>query len=335
MATEALTVDQAVAELVSAPDAAAETPTEKDQANAAQEAPELEEIAAEPTSADDVSEAVDETDPGDDAEQEPEPQAEAEAVDAPQWWDADAKGQFAKLPPEVQAVVRAQEDKREAVVQKAKQDASGARKAADGELQKLTQVSRALAESLPLMVQAHKEYWGDEGYDLKANIQEYGAEQALVFQAEFQERQTALHKLVQAKTEADHQAQLAWQRVQREKMVELCPDLADPKEGAAREKELAGFLLENGAETTDLEVLPAWSIPLVRDAMAHRKALAEAKAKAKAPKQAVPVARPTAPPSQTSSEKSVTQLRQRLAKTGSVDDAVALVLAEDEARRRA
>jgi hypothetical protein len=330
MTDTTLTVDQAVAELIDAPVADAVEEQEQAPAETSEETP------VEPNPTDDASEAAEEAEPGDGEDAEPDEPAEAEAVEAPQWWDAEAKAHFASLTPDLQAVVRAQEDKREAVVAKAKTEASEVRKAADGELQHLAKVSKTLTEWLPQAVERFNNYWGPQGFDLQANIQEHGLEQALIFQDQYQKDTAALHQVTQAKAEADQQARVAWQREQREALKEVCPELTDPREGKNRERELASYLIEQGATPEDLEAVPAWAIAIANKAHKFDKAQAAAKAKSiPNPKPITPALKPTAATAQSSQSRSLAQLKARADKTGSMDDMVALMVAEEKAQRRA
>lgn len=329
MADPTLTVDQAVAELTAPVEAA--DPPKKDEDQPAEG--QAEEIEAEPTPAEDASEAEE---PGDGEGEDVETEAEAEPVDAPQWWDAEAKEKFATLSTDLQAIVKAQEDKREAVVSKVKAEASEERKAATADRESVAKVSNALSEWLPKAVADFNNFYGENGFDLKANIAAYGTDQALIMQSEYQERQETLHRVSQAKNEADQQARAAWQREQREALKEVCPELTDPREGKNREKELASYLLEQGATPQDLEAVPAWAIAIANKAHKYDKAQAEAKAKPKIPaKPITPALKPTAASAQTSQSRTLAQLDARATKTGSVDDMVALMVAEKKAQRRA
>lgn len=283
---------------------------------------------AEPLPADDASEASDEEEPGDSEDEETTETAAAEPVDAPQWWDAEAKAKFAALTPELQAVVRLQEDKREAIVTKAKADAADVRQAANRELEQLSAVSKTVAEWLPKAYADFNAYYGENGFDLKANVAAHGAEQAIIMQAEYQEHQQALHRVAQAQREAEQHDLIAYQREQREKLATVCPDLADPKEGATRQKELASYLLQHGATQQDLERIPADLIALAYDGMKSRKNLAEAKS-FKAPlKPIAPSAKPAAAQAAPSKTRAVQQARNRFSQTRSIDDLVNALNAE-------
>ncbi len=329
MTDTALTVDQAVAEMIAPVEDAPEP--QEEQTPDAEEAPA--ETEADPPAEVAPDESEEETPEG---EEEPEEQAEAIAHEPPQWWDAEAKAKFAALTPELQATVFAQEEKREAVVAKAKAEASQEKTAAKTERETIGKVTNALSEWLPKAKADFDAYYGEQGFDLEANIAEYGEATALVLQARYNKHLENLHQVAQAKNQADHQAKVAWQMEQREALKEVCPDLADPREGKTREKELASYLLDQGFKPADLELVSAPAINIAWKAYRYDKAQAEAKAKSQAPKKpVVPALKPTATPNQSTASE-VTKLKQRLAKTNSIDDAVELMLAEGrQAQRRA
>src|SRR4051812_33044550 len=121
--TGALSVEQAIERIAPEP---AEAPAEtQDQ----------EQDLPTETEVEDVGEAEE---PGDDVEAEEQPAVEA--PDAPKWWDAEKKAVWATLTPAQQTAVADQEAKREAVVEKAKNEAASERQQYQGVLNSLAGV---------------------------------------------------------------------------------------------------------------------------------------------------------------------------------------------------
>lgn len=276
--------------------------------------------------ADDEDEESDDDGDGDEGEEE----AEAGTLAAPQFWDAEDKAWFATLTPDAQAKILKQEEKREAVLTKAKAAAKEAVTAAESDRQSIGRVASVLNDALPQVVAAFNEYWGPQGFDLEANIEAHGAETALLLQARYEKEAKALSGVVQAHQQADLEARIAFQREQRERLKETCPDLVDPKDGKAREKELASFLIESGADPSDLDVLPAWAVAIAYDGLRYRKAQAAAEARktAKPVKAATSPVRPAASSGVTPKTRVVQKAQNRFAQTRSVDDAVAMLVAQ-------
>jgi len=340
MTDTTLSVDQAVAELVGAPIEGKATLVEErtvgGEPQEEQEQPATEEAAADPEPETAEEDASEEAEP--EAEEDPEPEEpEAAAIEPPKTWDAEDKEWFAAQPPEVQARLLKNEEKREAVLVKAKEKAAAeARREVDGERQQLGQIGASLKEWLPRAIASHQMFWGKDGFDMVANVEAYGADEAIKLEARYKAEVQELENLVEAQKMAERETLLAYQREQHTRLTEIRPEFADPKTAGPLKKELAEFLVSEGATKQQLEEIPAWGISLALDGMRYRKAQAEAKAKAKAPqKPLAPVLKPTTPPPQSSDQKSLRALSTRLTKEGSVDAAVDLLLAEDQARRRA
>lgn len=315
MAEEPLSREAAVGILM----AQAEEPQEQQPVEAQAPAAETE---AEPNPAEEIEAEAEEA-TGDDLEQEAE--AEAAPLDAPKYWDAEDKAWFASLTPEQQAVIVKQEDKRETVVAKSKAEAAEAKKAAEAEFENLKTLIAPLQELLPQAVETFKSRWGGDNPDWSKVVEEYGAEQTLKFQAQFAAEKQQLQDLAQANAQAQNVATQNFIRQQAEKLAELAPELAESQD---RKKELAGFLLKNGATEADLALIPAWAAALAFDGMKYRNGLAEAKAQAAKPKPAgKPGVKPSAQPLP-QQERVAQQLRNRLNQTGSREDAVAYLLAK-------
>lgn len=323
MADEApLTVDEAVnllrtPEPVEAPATAAES---------APEAAEPEEIDASTPEADDTSEAQE---PGDDVQaEEPEPEPETvQAVEAPHRWDADQKALFSKLPPETQAIIAGLEAQREQVTEKAKGEAAAARKAAETEAQQAQGVLTALSNVVPTWVETFKSRWDNIDW------QRWAREDPSAYvagKAEFDAEQAQLNQALQTQQLAQQNAQQAFYRERAEQLPALAPELADPVKGEERLTELSQYLLKEGFDADTIRGADARMMKIAWKALKADKALSSITRPRPTPAPQKPGVAPAAAPTRTSAVRSVEQISARLNKSGSVEDAVALL----QARRK-
>lgn len=283
---------------------------------AAEEAP-AEEIIPEPTG--EEPEAA----PAEEGEVEETEEAAADPVTPPDKWDAEDKAWFVEQPPEVQAKILEQETKREAVLQKRIEKATTeAKQSVEKEVSEIKAVADDLAKTLPKAVATFQQRWGEP--DWVATLAQYGPEETMRLQ--FERRQEAEHLRTMLDAQEQAQAALEQQRIktETEKLKTLAPELASD---ATKQKEVATYLLSNGATKDDLASLPAWAAVLAHRAYLYDKAQAAAKTPPKpAPSPAKPVLKPSTAQSTPQSERTATQLANRFAQTGSREDAHALLL---------
>jgi hypothetical protein len=274
-----------------------------------------EEIPAEPT--------ADDPEPIEAAAEEAEPEPELPAIDPPHSWDADAKADFAQLPRELQEKVVQRETQREKAVSEAQQRAAEAVKRAEAEASTLGQYKTALDQLIPQAQQTFANRW--QGVDFAKWAEEdpiaafQGKEQ---FDAEMREMQ----RLHAAQQFAQREQYAKFLEAEGAKLPELAPDLADPEKGPARKEELKGFLVSAGIPETDLAYVSAAQLAIAYDAMRFRQLQAKARDAVKPPP-ARPALRPSPAPERPSHQRSVEQINGRLNRSGSVDDAVALLRA--------
>lgn len=230
--------------------------------------------------------------PGDDAEPEVET---AEVVEAPTWWNAEAKAKFAKLPPDLRAVVLEQEGKRETVTQKAKQDAADARKRAEAEANQIAPLKTALDQLLPRATETFQSRWANIDWAAWADQDPQAAFKA---KAQFDAEASELDRLQRAKKIADDQEYTRFLTTEAEKLKELAPELADDNTGAQRRGKIAKFLFEKGYSADELKTLDARSLIIADKALKYEEAKAGmASALKKPPAQKLPqrpVVKPTA-----------------------------------------
>jgi hypothetical protein len=285
------------------------------------------ETTTEETQTDVVSE---EEIPGDNEEETTEETVEAEAdpVDAPNWWDAEAKGKFAELDPELQAIVRAQEDKREAVTQKAKQEAAEARKVAEVEAQKLASLAERADAVFSKAEEAFKSKWDGMTPDVWAELAATDPETAFQLKLEYEAEQDHLHKVSTARAEAARVAQENHYSEQRTKLLELNPKLASDQ---AQLQSLGSYIVSSGIPPEAIQSATAVELNIVWKAMQYDNMMNKAR---QAKENPVPVPKPAPqksiavassresqlPPQ----EREVQTIKNRLNQTKSRDDLAAL-----------
>lgn len=316
-----LSVDQAVASLLApaAEDQAPEAPAEA--AEDAQE-PQGDDQTPEDASAEPEEQA-------EDAEADAEPEAVAPA-DPPKYWSKDAKEAFGNLPPELQAVVLAQEGPREEAAAKAKADAAARVAEAAAEMQKVTQLAEQLGEFLPKALETFANRWGADP-DWVAFAQEHGAEAMTIAKAQHDAELSQLQKLNTAKATADEQAHTAYVKAEFERLAEIAPDLADPEKGPELRRATSTYLVEQGVDPASLKYISAAEMLLAHKARLYDELKAKA-AQKPAPKPATaqkpaPV-RPAAAQGGTPTSRSAVSAQNAFNSKPSRDNAIALLLAK-------
>jgi hypothetical protein len=265
---------------------------------------------------------------------EPEAAIEGEEEDAdgeiaaPHSWDAEAKARFAELPRDVQELIAAREKARDRAVARAHEDAARARKQAQAEGQAWAQRTEVLDQLLPQARQTFASRWGATDWD--ATLEAYGPEQTLRLRQEEAAEAEELQRLEAAQQESSTAEDRRYLAHQEEALQALAPDLADPREGAARRQALGVFLLQAGADPNELRTISALETSLAYDAMRWRQAqkTLAAKPRPSAQPAKAPVKPAAAAPVRTSDQRRVQQLEHRFAQTRSREDAAALLIAK-------
>lgn len=253
---------------------------------------------------------------GEDASEELE--TDDEPRTGPQWWPREAKARFSELPADLQAVVLEQEEKREAVTARAKQEAFEARRRASVRQAEAEQLTEALSEVVPQAVQAFQSQWADVDWDHIAET--YGPEQAAALQAQAAAEQQQLERLAAMQAEAAQRAHLAYLAAEEEKLAGT--ELADQ----GRRGEVARYLLEGGAAPEQLSGISAFELTIAHKAMLWDRAQAGLKASKAAPAAVRPVVRPAAGTTNVSSNARRAQAaKTRFAQSRSIEDAIALL----------
>jgi hypothetical protein len=281
----------------------------------------------EPDDADDASgEALEADDePADD---EPEPVA---VVDAPHYWPADKKAEFAKLPADLQALVAEQEAGRVAAVNRAQQEAVLARKAVEAEVAQTQALNHQLAQTATAAQAYHNRVVPELGMpweqvDWSAWFAEDRAT-AATFRAQYDAEREEIQRVETAKDQAETLAYRQFLQAEAARLPEVAPDLADPTHGPKRKSDLLNYLGGKGYAQDRIAQFGALDLSLAYKAMQFDAAQANAQALKSAPQKSPPSARPIRPAAAASAPSQSARIRDleaRVAQTGSLDDVLAL-----------
>jgi hypothetical protein len=282
--------------------------------------------------------AIEAEQPGDGVDEGQEPgeeeteAVEADPVDAPQWWDAEAKGKFGDLPPDVQAIVRAQEDKREAITQKAKQEAAEARKQASQEAEGFRSLAERLSQTLPKAEQAFQSRWEGMTPQLWSELAQADPQEAFRLKLEFDTEMAELATVRATEQQATKIAQEAHFAEQRRILTEKAPELAKDPETL---RELGNYIVQSGIPPEAISQATADELIIVNKARLWDLAQAKAEKSAAAPKTKQPTPAPqkaVAPtarvPQVPAKQRQTNALTNRFNQTKSQADLVALRAAE-------
>jgi hypothetical protein len=263
------------------------------------------------------------------ANEDSQDDAEAEtpgtpALSPPRWWNKQAKERFASLPPELQAVVHQQEDNRERVVQKAKQDAAEARKLAEAHSTEMSQRLQLIDRLAPEAAQLFAGRWAN--VDWSKLPDQVGAEEAFKLKAQYEKERDTLSTLHAMQQTAQEEGFKNFVATESEKLRTVAPELTDETHGPARKQELGRFLLAQGFQPERIQYMSADEAGIAYDAMRWRQA--QSKAQALSKKQPAQAAKPPVKPTaaaRTSPSRSADDAARRLKATGRIDDAIALL----------
>lgn len=311
----ALSIDQAISQLTQEP---VEAVTEEQAAPAQDTEGE--------TSAPEVTEDGDET-PTEETEAEAEETEAVEPLDPPKYWSQDAKAKFAELPPELQAVVLAQEGPREEAAAKAKAEAAEVRKAAEAEVQAIRQLGETLTQVLPQALERFKSKW--DGVDWKATLEAYGAEETLKLKEDMAADIAALQALEANQQRAMQIAAENARKADAERLRQLAPHLVEDE---AKRNEVIDYVVKTYG--VDREVAKssatAFEFAIAEKAMKWDRAQAALASKPKT--QPAPIKAPVKPGAKSVSptQSTAQQVKNRFSQTRSVDDAVALLLSKGQ-----
>lgn len=332
----ALSMGDAISLLSALPEDSDAAPTAAELAASsdAEAGDDVEDVEALPDSADDLAAAEDDApddEPASEDDLEEDDGAGPEtATAAPEFWSAEEKALFAKAPAEVQQLVAAKTKEAEQRVYAAKEETAAARQ----EASIITESREKIDQLLSHAEQVFQGKW--DGVDFAEWAKTEPAE-AIAAKFEFDAEQELLGKMrtVQAATAAEEHRQFI--RAENIKLAESLPELADPKQGPARKKELIGYLQTTGFSPEDLKWAGAAELTVAYKAMCWDKAKADLARKPVTEKPAANAKPPAsvrpsgaAPPRKTTIQRQKAAVVSRALQTGRMDDGVAALLALGE-----
>lgn len=295
----------------------------------AEAAPEVEEPTEE-AAPDEAAPAEDdiEIETDEDAEQ-----TNAPSVDMPESWGKTAEAIWSALPPEAQTFLRQHETKRTQGISRQLNELKA-------EQEKVSQASQAIEQERLQLSRAAERYASETVKQFKAKFGDVKDVQKLSEDnpARFVQMQAAWSAVQAAQYEAEQ-----LQAAQREKLAKQVQDfrteenqklaeaagLKDEASATAFEKSIMDFTGQVGIPAERVGQYRADELLIVRDAMRYRAAVAKKAAAMKAQNPPPRVLKPGAPSSGKSLaiEAKTLQLSKNLRKTGSTDDAAAIIKA--------
>lgn len=259
-------------------------------------------------------------------EPQPEPEEPVELIEAPKSWSAEDREAWSSLTPEAQKIIAAREADRDRTVSQALSEKDRASKQAAADAAAAAAEFRQKAESV--VPEALRKVQELEAIDLvDLNRRDPALAQQVLFErekarADYDKLQAEIQTAQQVEYKA-HLAKLA------EEVPQRVPDLADPEKGKQRANDVQQYLVERGIPQESLQWITAAELEIAYDAMRWRQSQDKARQMA-ATRPSTPPTRPVRPASAaptTSQQSAVEAARNRLGKTGDVDDAVALLRA--------
>jgi hypothetical protein len=296
-----------------------------------EEAPALEGAEPEDESAEEES--------GEETESE-EGEEEGERLPPPTSWAAEDHDAWNALTPAAQAVVAKREADRDRAVAIAAQKAAEVGKTVKGIADRYEAVAAQITDDVGRAKASWQAKWGNVDWvraGRELDPQEFNAYRA---QAEDEKEQILAYeahqnRVVEDAKKASQLARTAFIEEEARKLHEKMPELVDPKEGPARRQKVASYLLESYTSFTPELLLDASADELIIAEKARRwdESQAVAKKQAALPRKATTPPKAIAPGglqgiSQT--RRNEAALSARLTKSGSPEDAVALLLARSQ-----
>lgn len=258
--------------------------------------------------------------------EEAPPEAEEPAIEAPKSWSQEDREAWSSLTPEAQKIIAAREADRDRTVSQALSEKDRASKQAAADAAAAAAEFRQKAESV--VPEALRRVQELEAVDLAdLNRRDPALAQQVLFErekarADYDKLQAEIQTAQQVEYKA-HLAKLA------EEVPQRVPDLADPEKGKERANGVQQYLVERGIPQESLQWITAAELEIAYDAYRWRQSQDKARQMA-ATRPSTPPTRPVRPASAaptTSQQSAVEAARNRLGKTGDVDDAVALLRA--------
>ena len=256
------------------------------------------------------------------AEEGPEP--ELPAIKAPHSWDAEARAVFQTLPREAQQVIAARETARDAFVSKATEEAANTRKQAESEVQALSQLTEKTTAALQKVAQQFQDEWQNATPEAWAELARTDPARYVAVRADYEAKQQAVAELAEAAQLQLDRERYAFEAKKIADLKVVAPELLDPIKGPERRAELEDYILKaTPIDRSVLQTLDASVIVIAKKAMLYDRAIANRGKQPPAPVRAA--VRPAAATSVRTPQREAQTAFNRLAQTGSVEDAVALL----------
>ena len=253
-----------------------------------------------------------------------ETEVDPETVDMPRSWAAEKRELWNSMSKEAQEYNLDRQTVADRATQKAVQEAAEARKTAETETGRATQLRDVTAEVLQRAAQTFAGKWDNVDWQKWSQDDPTSYVQG---KAQFDAEQAQLARISAVN---QHQQSEAWNTFQRDKVQQIekyAPALADKTHGRARitelETTLKAEMIEAGENPDIMANLSAFAIGKLWKA--HQWDKAQKSATHKQPIQARPAVRPTAAQPGSSTQRAKADLTARFNKSGSIEDAIALM----------
>ena len=324
--SDTFSIDQAVESLFKGEDTASEV----------SEAPV--EAAADPTEAIETEEHEDI--PGDQPGSEEAAETPAEdaggadeapetAAEAPAHWSEAGKAVFASLSPEAQAAILAEASNGQKVVDRKLQETAEERKQAKAEREALKQLREQITSVAERASNVFAEKWEGISPEAWAELARTKPQEYTALRAQYDADQQIAQQAKTARESADAEHRREWLSEQQEALKTLAPELIDPEKGPERLTELGNYIVAEakrvGAQV-NLPEVGALEMSIARKAMLYDQGVAKL-TKPKQPAPSKPALRPSTVDGSTPQQRSAATLKNRFVQTGSIEDAVELLLA--------
>ncbi len=255
-------------------------------------------------------------------EQEQEQEAVQPSIEAPTFWNAEAKQRFAELPAELQEFVATQEQTRQSQTTEAQKVAAEKQREAEARLSETQAYYERVDQTLGQVQETFKSRW--DNVDWQKWAVDAPAEY-IQAKAQYEAEQTEMQRLNGVKQDTDTRRYQEHLRTEGAKLEKLVPELTDPEKGGERKQELFTYLGKFGMEPQQIKWARAVELSIGYKAMMYDRAQTAVNSPKPLPKpKAVKSVSKAAAQSQNQSLKAA---NKRFNDSGSVDDAVAVLLA--------
>lgn len=282
---------------------------------------------------DDIEETPEEAS-GDDVDDDDVNDGPEEVTEVPEFWDNESKERFKQWSPEVREEILKYDRQARAAVSKHIQNAAEVRKVAEAEANVFRQEHAKIKEVIDSASLTLVDKYANIDWEAYMERDPQNAVRHLKQRNEDMQKFTAIRNAWEKSQEAVRVAEakefLSNEQVKLEQLASTDADakkLVDPVHGPAEKLEVAKYLVALGVPAEDLNHIGAIAMTVAQKAMLYdkgRKVIAEKKSSPQNKTQNSVRMRPSTRQGTINHSKKATQ---RLERTGSVDDAVAALLA--------